>query len=149
MTERMDVDQFRRQMGTMPAKAQGEPLTTLTITVPLPPRAMHPNARSHWRAKMAPKKLQRETAYLAALNATRHLERQPFWKMAEVQMTWYVARHNDSDNLLGWAKGTIDGIADAGVVDNDRGFVFMPPKQVTGTKENDRRIEIVITERKL
>lgn len=135
------------ELETAAARRRKEKPESITITVPLPPRAMHPNARAHWRAKMAPKKLQRETAYLAALNATRHLERQPFWKLAEVQMTWHVARHNDSDNLLGWAKGTIDGIADAGVVDNDRGFVFMPPKQVTGTKEKDRRVVIVITPR--
>ena len=108
---------------------------------------MHPNARKHWRAKMTPKKLQRELAFLSAKQSMEHLPRPPKWKLAEVQTTWYVARTNDQDNLLSWAKGTWDGIADAGVVDNDRGFVFLPPVQVTGTKEKERRLVIVVTER--
>ena len=120
---------------------------SITITLPLPPRALHPNARKHWRAKMKPKKDQRLEAYWSA-RAVISEQVGPLqvlnWKLAEVQSTWYLARRNDADNLIAWLKATNDGLADAGIVDNDRGFIFMPPKQVTGKAAKGRR-EVVLT----
>ena len=38
------------------------------------------------------------------------------------------ARH-DTDGLTSWLKATNDGLADAGVVGNDRDLTLMPPTQ--------------------
>jgi hypothetical protein len=123
-------------------------MDAITITIPLPPKQMHPNARSHWRAKMKPKAQQRVEAMWAGQSACGGRGKGPRWKMAEVQATWYLARQNDQDNLLAWLKGTFDGLADAGIVDNDRGFVFMPPVQVTGkAAKGERKVVLVITPR--
>lgn len=116
----------------------------ITITVPLPPRELHPNARKHWRAKMQAKSRQRGDACLAAMSATR--SKGPGWTLAEVHTTWYMARKNDSDNLIAWGKATWDGLQDAGIIQDDGGFIYMPPKQVIGARSKGERklvIEVV------
>lgn len=126
-------------------------MNQIIITLPLPPKVLLPTARSHWRAKMRPKILQRQDACTAATAAIYSNRKGgcPMWKMAEVQATWYLCRHNDSDNLLAWLKSSLDGIADAGIVDNDRGFVHLPPVQITGRAANgERKVVLVITPRK-
>ena len=128
-------------------------MSSISIELPLPPKQMHPNRRAHWRAKMKPKAEQRSTARILAVHAIRDSiaglkHSPPHWKMAEVQSTWYLARENDPDNLVAWMKGTLDGLADAGIVGNDRGFVLMPPKQVLDPKRNGKRgLVLTITER--
>jgi len=74
MTERMDVDQFRRQMGTIPAKKQGE--GPVTLHLPLPPRCLHPNARTHWAPKA---KAVKESRAAAAMLAKSQRPKTP-WK---------------------------------------------------------------------
>lgn len=119
----------------------------IEITLPLPPPEMHPNKRHHWRAKMKPKAKQRDDARIAAL-ARLGSRMPPQWPLAEVQSTWYLARRNDHDNLIAWAKATWDGLADAGIVGNDRGFVFLPPVQVTGKEARGaRKLVVVVTKR--
>ena len=122
---------------------------SIVIELPLPPKELKPNHRCHWRAKLKPKAEARYTAYVIALVAISELPTAPRWKLAEVQATWYLARQNDSDNLLASIKHHLDGIADAGIVDNDRGFIFLPPKQVLDPKRNGKRgLVLTITERK-
>src|SRR5688572_30571895 len=82
----------------VPKRPVKQPQASIEITLPLPPKEMHPNARKHWRSKMKPKQRQRNDAYLAALAATQGRRQQPFWTLAEVHTTWYLARRNDQDN---------------------------------------------------
>lgn len=106
----------------------------ISITIPIPPRAAHPNARAHWRSKAAAKKKQREHAYIAALEAL-DAKPAPRWELASIHATFYrgdTGRSSDLDNLLAWLKGTFDGLEDAGVVVSDRGLVPLAPSQICG-----------------
>lgn len=123
---------------------------SITITLPLPPQAMYPNARKHWKAKMAPKRQQRNDAYTAAIDAMfcRNGKGRPYWQLAECQATFYLERRRDGDNLIAWLKATFDGLEDAGIVENDGNFIHLPPKQVTGKQTNgERKVVLTITER--
>lgn len=110
----------------------------LVLDLPLPPRALHPNARTFWAAKARHTKQARDEARLVALIGKKH--RQP-WSAATVrcQFTFRDKRSRDKDNLLGWLKAYFDGIADAGVVANDSGLThlpveIMPPNQRAGVR---------------
>lgn len=125
-----------------------EAIDRLEVTLPLPPKALHPNARKHWRAKMKPKKQQRADAFWAAYAAIG-MRNYPQWKLAEIQSTWYLARRNDQDNLIAWLKATADGLADAKVVGDDRGFIWLPPQQITGkAAKGERKVVLEIRERR-
>lgn len=122
-------------------------MNSITIELPLPPKEMRPNARCHWRAKMGPKKQQRHEAWLGAMSALNGA-RPPKWELAEVQATFYSARKSDSDNLVAWCKATSDGLEDAGIVANDSGFIWLPPKQVLDPKHDGKRgLVLTITPR--
>ena len=120
---------------------------SITIILPLPPKQMHPNKRSHWRAKMQPKKQQRMDAYLAALAEIQKLGKHPQWEAAEVITTWYLARTNDRDNLIAWGKATWDGLADA-LGSNDSGFFYWPPHQIVGKDAKGQRKLVVVLRRR-
>jgi hypothetical protein len=117
----------------------------ITIELPLPPKQMRPNARCHWRAKLKPKAQQRQEAYLCAKAACAN---PPRWELAEVEATFYVARRWDSDNCIGSMKASADGLEDAGIVVNDSGFIWLPPKQVIDGKRTGKRgVVLRITKR--
>jgi Holliday junction resolvase RusA-like endonuclease len=121
----------------------------LTVAVPLPPECMWPNARSHWKAKMGPKKKQREDAALSIRGTLFELHRQPpLWSCAECQCTFYMPRKRDSDNCLAAMKASFDALADAGVIANDSGLIHLPVKQITGkAAKGERKVVLVITRR--
>jgi Holliday junction resolvase RusA-like endonuclease len=120
-------------------------MEAITVIIPLPPQAMYPNARKHWKAKMKPKREQREAAFLAGVSAVK---RGPRWTLAECQATFYLERRRDGDNLIAWLKATFDGLEDAGIVENDGNFIHLPPKQVTGKHANgERKVVLTITPR--
>lgn len=114
-------------------------MNKVVVTLPLPPQANYPNSRTHWKAKMKPKKQQRTDAYYAALSRSP-----PKWNRATCQATFYLPRRRDSDNLLAWLKSSFDGLEDAGIIANDRGLIHLPVEQVTAKAANGRR-EVVIT----
>jgi len=113
----------------------------VTITMPLPHKNLSPNARVHWSTKHSHRKKQRHAAsfvaYSSALSGAK-LER------ARVQATFYHKdrRNRDGDNYLAMLKGAFDGIADAGVVANDSGFVHMPVR--FEIDKDNPRVEITI-----
>jgi crossover junction endodeoxyribonuclease RusA len=119
-------------------------LTEYRITVSLPPRELSPNWRGHWARKAKAVKKARTEAWAAALETTE--ASQPLWKAATVQYTFYFGsnRRRDMDNLLSMCKGITDGLADAGLVDNDAAFTFLPV-QCEVDRENPR-LEIVVKE---
>jgi crossover junction endodeoxyribonuclease RusA len=117
----------------------------ITIELSLPPKEVSPNSRSHWAVKSRARKLQREEAYLCAKAACAN---PPRWTLAEVESTFYVATMGDRDNRIGSLKATLDGLADAGIVDNDRAFIPLPPKQVIDGKRTGKRgVVLRITKR--
>lgn len=116
------------------------------VEIPLPPPETHPNKRVHWAPKSRAKAKQRQDAYFAAIEALG--QHSPRWPVAEVEATFYTSRRGDGDNLIAWLKATFDGLEDAGVIDNDGGFIHLPPKQVTGkASKGDRKVVLVITHR--
>lgn len=114
---------------------------SITITVALPPKACDPNARLHWAAKSRGVRACRKAACLAAM-AALHGKR-PAWAKASVTVQAYfpTAHFPDPDNLIARLKATFDGIADAGVVENDKGLWTERP-EIAKDKDNPR---IVLT----
>lgn len=97
----------------------------LTIDLPYPARELSPNGGTrHHRGKIARlKKYHRNMAYLATMGAKGRRTGFP-WAKAIITAHWYhpqkrLALHDD-DNLTSWLKCYRDGVADAGVVKNDR-----------------------------
>lgn len=117
----------------------------MTITVSIPDPCLSPNARVHWAAKNGAKKSARDEA---AMMARKEIGRgnAPRWKRADVRIVWYRAtlRQIDADNALARCKATMDGIADAGVIGDDRGFIYHPI-QFEHDAETPR-LQITITE---
>ncbi len=103
---------------------------TLTITLPLPPRELHPNARCHYMAKAKKTKQYRNDAALAAVAAKREAKMVYPMPAAIVQATFITKtkRHMDPDNALASLKSAIDGLTDARVLHSDRDVTHLPIK---------------------
>lgn len=101
----------------------------MTITLPLPAKALHPNfrSRSHWPKTRALKKA-REEAYLRALVVAGGKHKAPRWETALAHATFYFKtnRRRDEDGAAASLKAYWDGIADAGIVQNDSGLRHQP-----------------------
>ncbi len=97
-----------------------------TVTLGLPPRALHPNSRPHHMAKANAKKKYRVACRDATMIATN--VDPPLLRKASILFTFrFWRRHqHDRDNLLAWIKSGIDGMADGGLVANDRDLTFLP-----------------------
>lgn len=74
----------------------------MTITLPLPPRTLSPNARVHWMAKARAVRSYRRLAMVEARRAARPHG----WTAAEVRITWYSRTRTrpDPDNALASCK---------------------------------------------
>jgi Holliday junction resolvase RusA-like endonuclease len=98
-------------------------MNELTIILPLPPKVLHPNAVAHWGRKIKPKKQARIDAGYAAAVSIGPWRTMP-WSHVSAHCRWFVRHHNglrmDCDNATAWLKAYFDGIADQGVVDNDK-----------------------------
>jgi len=93
----------------------------LSIWIGLPPRVLHPNARTHWAAKARAVKRYRLDCRLSAM-ASLPPDRTGFpWPVARVKADFYFStvRQRDEDNLLASLKAAFDGLQDAGIVAND------------------------------
>jgi crossover junction endodeoxyribonuclease RusA len=120
-------------------------MTSITIILPIPVRKLSPNARVHWAEKAKLVRASRKTAHLAAVEAL-NLRRPPGWVKAKMEVNAFF-KHNrsrDADNFMASLKSVCDGIADAGIIANDKGLW---PERPTFEKDSSNpRIEITITE---
>ena len=114
---------------------------TRTIVLPLPPKELSPNARVHYMAKAKAAKRYRNRA---ALEAAAVRPDKP-WKRATVQAFVYhkIRRGRDGDNMLASLKSAIDGLADGGIIENDRELTHKPV--VFGVDKSNPRVELLIT----
>lgn len=117
------------------------------IDLPLPHKVLHPNGRTRnhrWKAVVVAKA--RGDAKLAGIAARYDAHQRHPFKRATFSATFYVHHHQgmDEDGLVAWIKPYRDGLADAGIVENDRGFTNGPHVLVKGDKHP--RVEIVIEE---
>lgn len=118
-------------------------MTSLTITIPLPPKACKPNARSGWRAKSRATKTYREQAWAAAQAAVKGVP--PRWLKARMSAKAYFRTANfpDPGNLMASLKAAEDGLQDAGVITNDKGL--WPERPEMFKDAENPRIELTIT----
>jgi len=116
----------------------------ITIILPLPVRKLSPNARVHWAEKAKLVRASRKVASLAALEAL-NLRRPPGWLKAKMEIRAFFKTMNfcDPDNFIASLKSSIDGIADSGIIANDKSLW---PERPTFEKDAENpRIEITIT----
>lgn len=113
----------------------------MKIVLRPPPDALSPNARVHRMVKARAVKEYRAHAWAQV----RTLGIPPCFDWARVQTTYYAAtnRGRDGDNFLATMKPAFDGIADAGVVGNDRQMVHEPVRFEVDAESP--RVEIVLT----
>lgn len=119
----------------------------LLVTLPLPHKILHPNGRTrNHRYKGVLTKQARGDAKLAGIAARREAGHKTPWERAYLVPVFHVKHHQamDDDGLTGWLKAYRDGLADAGIVTNDKGIQSCPPILVNGSKEP--RVEIELTE---
>ncbi|WP_397382818.1 RusA family crossover junction endodeoxyribonuclease [Prosthecobacter sp.] len=119
-------------------------MTSLTITIPLPPKAVKPNSRKGWRRKAEGTQVYRKQAWAAAFVAVKR--KPPMWKKARVNVAAYfkTTTFPDPDNLIASLKAAFDGVADAGVIQNDRDL--WPERPQMFKDASNPRIELTITE---
>lgn len=105
------------------------PPDAIRITLPLPPKELHPNTRVHWRGKAKATKAYRLLAWATAKWAAGG-KSPPRWRKAETRAVFYFAtnRRRDEDGCSASLKPAWDGIADAGIVTNDSGLTHHPPE---------------------
>jgi Holliday junction resolvase RusA-like endonuclease len=119
-------------------------VTSITITLPIPHKATHPNSRVHFFAKSRHVKKQRQDAFFAA-TIEKRMATMEFERAATHCKFYFRTKHSrDIDNLTGWLKSTFDGFADAGVVANDKAFM-RHTVEVCYDKASPR-VEITISE---
>ncbi len=119
-------------------------MNSITITIGIPHRSLSANARTHWATKAKKVKAARGVAYWYAVEDSSRCQRQR-WTNAISTVVWYAktATHPDPDNALAMLKPYFDGLADAGVLANDRNLAHNPIRF-----EKDRanpRVQITIT----
>jgi Holliday junction resolvase RusA-like endonuclease len=123
-------------------------LDVLTITLPIPFQVQSPNNTPHWSKKSGPVATSRLLAKLAATDIMNRMNvwNPPRWKEAETMAVFYYEtnRRRDRDNSGASLKAYWDGIADAGVVENDSGFIHHPPELLVD-KERPR-VELTLRE---
>lgn len=117
-------------------------LVSMQLVLPVPPRQLSPNARCHWRVVAKHKKAYKTTCLLLACDMVNKMigGKPPRWKSATIRYSaHFKSRAWDDDNLIGAMKYARDAIADAGIVENDRGFTTLPVESF-GYSKNPRII---------
>jgi Holliday junction resolvase RusA-like endonuclease len=116
----------------------------ITITLPHPPLPLRPNSRTHWRKKAQSVKAYRQQAKVYAIGALA-MQNAPLWEKAKVQVVWRCTKriHPDPDNIIASLKAAFDGLADAGVVTDDRGL--WPERPVIETGAHWPEVVLTVT----
>ena len=121
----------RRQLADHADPTQGcwshDQITVTSITMSIPPRILSPNARPHWGRLASVKKRRREMVAMLARASMGQVD-PPRWKQAELTPVFYwpSSRRRDRDNAQAMLKADIDGLVDAGLLDDDEGLLTMP-----------------------
>lgn len=122
-------------------------MTAITVVLDLPFAEQSPNVSvGHWSKKSKPVKASREYACLRATDVMNRAKvwTPPRWKQAEMIAVFYYekTRRRDRSNSAACLKAYEDGIADAGIVENDCGMIPLPPELLVD-KANPR-VELTI-----
>jgi Holliday junction resolvase RusA-like endonuclease len=117
----------------------------MKITLPIPSRLLSPNARCHWSRRAKVFKAAKAVATMetkAAMSASGYEFPLP---KAAYKAVWFFKdrRDRDPDNFMGSLKAYIDGMAAAGLVQNDK--VLWPERPEVGEPDkHNPRVEITI-----
>lgn len=123
-------------------------MNTYTVTLPLPPRVLHPNytvgSKGGRMAKSTATKKYRSAAGL--MMSAQWAGPGPKWKAASVQCVFYfpTKRRRDRDGMLSSMKAAFDGFADAGLVENDADFTYLPVRAMHDKAKP--RVEVTVQE---
>lgn len=119
-------------------------MTSITITVPMPSTKLSPNARIHWAVRAKLTRAARKAAYGAALVALAS-RRPPGWIKAKLEVRAYFATlaFPDPTNFPMSLKAVIDGIADSGIIADDKGL--WPERPIFRKDKTNPRVELTIT----
>lgn len=106
-----------------------------SITLPQPPKELHPNSRVHWRRRIEPKKRYRHAVEMLARS-----ELPDGWESldgAVVEQTWRFScrRRRDEDNLRAWMKPAYDALTRAGVWADDHNVTTPVIRYQYGARE--------------
>jgi hypothetical protein len=112
----------------------------MTITLPIPPRAVRPNGRAHLMVKARYVKRCRQLAKLRTLAAMA--PEQPFQPIGYTAAFFFPSRLWDDDNALASLKPYRDGIADAFRMDDRALRLLAIPTMVVA--RNEPRVEITL-----
>lgn len=120
--------------------------TGRTVTITLPPKLplLNSNQRLHWATKARRTRIIRE----AAAWATRSLRERP---MERVEITAVIhpktARRFDPHNCQPTVKAAIDGVVDAGLLEDDDATRLVSVAFRAGEKDPaGTRIDLIVTE---
>lgn len=93
------------------------------ITIPMPPKELSPNGRTHWAKKARLVRAERMRACVLALSC-KHAGYGFPWKSATVSIEarYKTTVFADRDNILASLKSTFDGLQDARIVTDDNHF---------------------------
>jgi Holliday junction resolvase RusA-like endonuclease len=125
-------------------------MNSIRVELPLPPQVLSPNKRPHWRTKAAAVSQYRGVAKIAAMIAVgtdrKAFEAAQFpWGCATAQVHWFHAGiQPDRDNVLSSLKSAFDGIADSGVIGNDRELIHLPV-QFYKVSKDEQGVIITVT----
>jgi hypothetical protein len=93
----------------------------IVVILPLPDRRLHPNGDNslHWTQLGRLVSAAKQEAQITTMHALKGAH--PLWdKAVGFRRVYLTTRARaDKDNLAGWTKAYVDGIANAGVVVND------------------------------
>jgi crossover junction endodeoxyribonuclease RusA len=119
-------------------------MKSIVIVLPLPARKLSPNARVHWAEKAKLVRASRKVALYESIKALQG-RRPPGWIKAKMEVRAFFKTRNfpDPDNLTASLKSSIDGIADSGIINNDKSL--WPERPVFENDTSNPRIEITIT----
>lgn len=94
----------------------------IAITLPWPPRSLHPNSRKHWAVKAKDAKQARQTAGWCAKEAGIRRGDCDIPQALKVTAIFYPPnRHkHDLDGCLSALKSSLDGIADVIGIDDSK-----------------------------
>lgn len=120
----------------------------VTLDVDLDGHPPGPNRRMHWRAWSREKADWRKWTYIAALAALRssgYADDFPLRSIVVEPVFFFTTnRRRDDDNLIASLKPMLDGLVDAGVVDDDshgKLLLLLPVTEIARRKAIRLRIK--------
>jgi crossover junction endodeoxyribonuclease RusA len=119
-------------------------MQSITITLPLPYKQLSPNARVHWAIKSKLTKAHRKAAYIATVAALKGNTPEG-WMKSKLEVSAYFPtyRFPDPGNFMASLKAYEDGIADSGVIVNDKSL--WPERPIFAKDARRPRVILTIT----